>query len=399
MIYPSLIQKHLSTYMLLVACTISVFFSTYATAQDLTGVWQGKFYSSGELMLGGAYKYEVQIADDNGKLKGVTYSYLTTVFYGKAALVGFFRENNRTVVIKETEMLEMKASEGSDGCLMTCTLHYSKKGDEAYLTGSYTSVNMHTGLACGGGTVSLRKTDHSDFYKEKILLDHRTRKSPSNKRKKPIVKSDTKSIKIKKNTVKHIKPKLPIIKISTKPEVKKPVIKPPVKPAAMPVPPVKRVEKPINHIPIDTTPKPKLPTVLPVTIKIKEQKDVLIKNAPTILKERNNEVSKTIYTDADFITVKLYDNGEIDRDTITVYHNNQIVVYKQQLDVKPIIVRIEISEKDPYHEFTLVANNLGEIPPNTALMVVTAGEKRYEIQLASTEQKNAKVIFEYKKAP
>jgi len=112
--------------MLLVACIISVFFSTYATAQDLTGVWQGKFYSSGELMLGGAYKYEVQIADDNGKLKGVTYSYLTTVFYGKAALVGFFRENNGTVVIKETKMLEMKASEGSDGCLMTCTLHYSK---------------------------------------------------------------------------------------------------------------------------------------------------------------------------------------------------------------------------------------------------------------------------------
>lgn len=390
MIYPSLIQKYLSTYMFLVACTISVFFSTYATAQDLTGVWQGKFYSSGELMLGGAYKYEVQIVDDNGKLKGVTYSYLTTVFYGKAALVGFFRENNGTVVIKETEMLEMKASEGSDGCLMTCTLHYSKKGDEAYLTGSYTSVNMHTGLACGGGTVSLHKTDHSDFYKEKILLDHKPKVPPTTvEPKKPIILPP----------VNPIKTKPPMIKIPTKPEVKKPVIKPPVKPAAMPVPPVKRVEKPINHIPIDTTPKPKLPTVLPVTIKIKEQKDVLIKNAPTILKERNNEVSKTIYTDADFITVKLYDNGEVDRDTITVYHNNQIVVYKQQLDVKPIIVRIEISEKDPYHEFTLVANNLGEIPPNTALMVVTAGEKRYEIQLASTEQKNAKVIFEYTKAP
>lgn len=389
MIYPSLIQKHLSTYMFLATCTISIFFSKYATAQDLTGVWQGKFYSSGELMLGGDYKYEVQIADDNGKLKGVTYSYLTTVFYGKAALVGFFRENNGTVVIKETKMLEMKASEGSDGCLMTCTLHYNKKGDEAYLTGSYTSVNMRTGLECGGGTVSLHKTDHSDFYKEKILLDHKP-KVPSTtvESKKPIILPPAKLI----------KPKLPIIKISTKPEVKKPVINPPVKPAVVPAPPVKRVEKPVTHIPIDTTPKPKLPTVLPVTIKIKEQKEVLVKNAPNILKERNNEVAKTIYIDANFITVKLYDNGEVDRDTITVYHNNQIVVYKQQLDVKPIIVRIEISEKDPYHEFTLVANNLGEIPPNTALMVVTAGEKIYEIQLASTEQKNAKVIFEYKKA-
>jgi len=377
-------------------CSISILFSTQAVAQDLTGVWQGNFYSSGTLMLEGSYKYEVQIVDNNNKLEGVTYSYLTTVFYGKAALVGFYRENNKTVVIKEIRMLEMKASEGSDGCLMTCTLQYTKRGDEAYLTGNYTSVNMHTGLACGGGTVSLHKTDHSDFYKEKILLDHKPKVPPTTvEPKKPITVPP----------IKPITPKTPIIKVPSKPiEVKKPIVKPPIKPIIqkpidVPIPPVKRVDKPVNRIPIDTTPKPKLPTVVPVTIKVKEQKEVLVKNAPTILKERTNEVATTIYTDADFITVKLYDNGEIDRDTITVYHNNQIVVYKQQLDVKPIIVRIEINEKDPYHEFTLVANNLGEIPPNTALMVVTAGEKRYEIQLASTEQKNAKVVFEYKKTP
>jgi len=46
-----------------------------------------------------------------------------------------------------------------------------------------------------------------------------------------------------------------------------------------------------------------------------------------------------------------------------------------------------------------VAENLGDIPPNTALMVVTAGGKRrQEIFLASNEQKNAKVIIEYKPA-
>lgn len=205
--------------------------------------------------------------------------------------------------------------------------------------------------------------------------------------------------------IKPITPKTPIIKVPSKPiEVKKPIVKPPIKPIIqkpidVPIPPVRRVDKPVNRIPIDTTPKPKLPIVVPVTIKVKEQKEVLVKNAPTILKERTNEVATTIYTDADFITVKLYDNGEIDRDTITVYHNNQIVVYKQQLDVKPIIVRIEINEKILTMNSILVANNLGEIPPNTALMVVTAGEKRYEIQLASTEQKNAKVVFEYKKTP
>lgn len=362
------IQKHLLTCILVTACITSALFGTHTTAQNLTGVWQGKFYSSaGTLMSSSTYKYEVQIVHDGKKLNGVTYSYLTTAFYGKASLVGFFKEKENTVVIKETQMLEMKAAEGSDGCLMTCTLQYIKKGNEAYLTGTYTSVSIYTGSACGGGTVLLHKTDHSDFYKEKILLDHSTKKAPSSNQTKPVAKP--------------INPTPPIINPPTQPK------------------PKQLVDTPVTHIPTDTALKPTPPTVLPVTPAIKEQKEVLVKNTPTVLKERNNEVVKTIYTNASLITVKLYDNGEIDKDTITVYHNNQIVVYKQQLDVKPIVVRIEINEKNPYHEFTLVANNLGEIPPNTALMIVTAGEKRYEIQLASTEQKNAKVVFEYKKTP
>jgi type IV secretory pathway VirB9-like protein len=43
----------------------------------------------------------------------------------------------------------------------------------------------------------------------------------------------------------------------------------------------------------------------------------------------------------------------------------------------------------------MVADNLGRIPPNTALMIVTTGGKRYELFIASTEQRNAKVIIEY----
>ena len=44
----------------------------------------------------------------------------------------------------------------------------------------------------------------------------------------------------------------------------------------------------------------------------------------------------------------------------------------------------------------MVAENLGEIPPNSALMVITAGKKRYEVFLISNEQRNAKVVIEYK---
>ena len=45
----------------------------------------------------------------------------------------------------------------------------------------------------------------------------------------------------------------------------------------------------------------------------------------------------------------------------------------------------------------MVAENLGEIPPNTSLMIVKAGDKEYEVRITSTEQKNAVVKFQYVK--
>jgi hypothetical protein len=44
----------------------------------------------------------------------------------------------------------------------------------------------------------------------------------------------------------------------------------------------------------------------------------------------------------------------------------------------------------------MVAENLGSIPPNTSLMVITTRNKRYEVFISSTEQKNAKVILDLK---
>jgi hypothetical protein len=45
----------------------------------------------------------------------------------------------------------------------------------------------------------------------------------------------------------------------------------------------------------------------------------------------------------------------------------------------------------------MVGENLGSIPPNTALMIVTAGNKRYQLYLTSDNQKNAMVRFVYEK--
>lgn len=66
------------------------------------------------------------------------------------------------------------------------------------------------------------------------------------------------------------------------------------------------------------------------------------------------------------------------------------------LSYKPITFTIHTDESSPVHEFVMVAENLGTIPPNTASMVITAGSKRYDLFITSSEQKNAMVVIEYK---
>lgn len=117
---------------------------------------------------------------------------------------------------------------------------------------------------------------------------------------------------------------------------------------------------------------------------------------PLPLLTRKNTLVKEIQTEAGDILVELYDNGVVDGDTISIYDNNVLIVSKQGLSEKPISFKIKVDIANPRHELIMVADNLGSIPPNTSLMVVTANKKRYEVFISSSEEKNAKVVIEQK---
>lgn len=102
-----------------------------------------------------------------------------------------------------------------------------------------------------------------------------------------------------------------------------------------------------------------------------------------------------IKVDTGRIRLDFYDNGIVDGDSITVVVNKKVIITHQLLSAKPITVYVKVDLNNPFQEVEMVAENLGSIPPNTALMIITAGDKHYRLYMSSTETKSAKVRFVY----
>lgn len=102
-----------------------------------------------------------------------------------------------------------------------------------------------------------------------------------------------------------------------------------------------------------------------------------------------------VEVDTGTIQLDFYDNGEIDDDTISVFVNKKPILSRERLGVRPSTAHIKIDLENTFQEIEMVAENLGRIPPNTALLIVTAGTRRYRLYLTSTAQKSAMVRFIY----
>jgi hypothetical protein len=107
-----------------------------------------------------------------------------------------------------------------------------------------------------------------------------------------------------------------------------------------------------------------------------------------------------IKVDTGEVRLDFYDNGTIDGDTISIVVNKQVVLAHQRLTAKPITTFIRIDPARRFQEVEMVAENLGAIPPNTALLIITIKEKtleerRYKLQLSSIQEKTARVMFLY----
>jgi hypothetical protein len=109
------------------------------------------------------------------------------------------------------------------------------------------------------------------------------------------------------------------------------------------------------------------------------------------LNSRAFDISPVIDVDSDSLKVTLYDNGEVDNDTISLFYNRKLVAAKKLLSDKPLTFMLAVDTT--VNEIAMYAENLGRLPPNTALAVIYAGDKRFELGMTSTFIKNATIRF------
>ncbi len=108
-------------------------------------------------------------------------------------------------------------------------------------------------------------------------------------------------------------------------------------------------------------------------------------------KQRENVVAQEIEVESDSLSVDFYDNGEVDGDSISIFYNNQLVAFNRILSTRAIHFKLALDSTREVNEVTMFADNLGSIPPNTALMMIEDGRNRHEVRLSSSLEKNATI--------
>ena len=114
-------------------------------------------------------------------------------------------------------------------------------------------------------------------------------------------------------------------------------------------------------------------------------------------KKRDKEIVNEIEVESDSLRIDVYDNGEVDGDIISVFYNEGLILNSQKLTHKSIRIDVVLDSTKEYNEVSMYAENLGLIPPNTALMIVNDGKNKFNIRLSSNLEKNATIRIKRKK--
>ncbi len=353
-----------------------LFFS--AQSQDFTGQWKGEFTDRSTAFSnfgGDQCEYTVDIECVGNRVSGYSYTYFSDGgknYYTICKLVGFINRKQKYIELKETERTKTNVPVTIRNCFQIHKLTYFKQGDTATLDGKWEPVPNQQG-DCGFGKTLLTRRELKNSYPNFNAAASKT------------LKEKTPALISKKSVVAK---RVPPVK-----NVAKTKIAPPKKNTVA----IKKAPTTSNKKAVVAAPVIKKQLLVEDTVGLLPKKFAeSTVTALTKFEKRNNTVLQTISVEQKTIKVDLYDNGEVDGDSISLFYNGKLLLSSKRLSEKAISLTIDV-EDDIENELVMYAENLGTISPNTALMVVTDGKKRYEVRITSDLQKSGVINFVHMK--
>ncbi len=125
----------------------------------------------------------------------------------------------------------------------------------------------------------------------------------------------------------------------------------------------------------------------------------LVKKAATGIEaeKRVTVIQQVVSIKSDSLQLSLYDNGEVDGDTVSVLLNGITILERQGLSTRAVKKTIYLPKDYDSLQIVMYAETLGSIPPNTGLLVIRDGQDTYEIRFSGDLQKNAGILLRRRK--
>jgi hypothetical protein len=111
------------------------------------------------------------------------------------------------------------------------------------------------------------------------------------------------------------------------------------------------------------------------------------------LNNRDRKLVEEIEVSGDTLWLNFYDHAEVDGDSISLFLDNRLLASHILLKATPHTLGIPLSDIGDSAELTMVAENMGSIPPNTSLLILYVEGVRHEARLESTERTSAMIRF------
>lgn len=398
----------------LILLSFALFFSIQLFAQkwstedmDITGLWKGTMYNDTTQL---NYRYEIAISqNDKGKLSGFSHTYfiLGDKEYHGVKKIRIKRDGDEITTTDVELIVNNYPIKPPKGVHVSNTLKFEIKDNVMILSGAF-ATNRTKEYAPATGFIRVeRKNDFRQsaliphleelglakelsFVKEEKPAITKTEIKPTPEIEQPVVKTIP-VVKEKAVTEQAAVKTAPVVK--EQPVTQKPIIKStPVqeKPVAKTTPVTK--EKPVTE---KIVKQPE--TVVVKKVEAKTTTPVSIPSAVDVAK-RSIETIQSVYFKTDSLVLTLYDNGEVDGDTVSVLMNGQVIMPRVGLSTnavrKTIYITDDISDS---LQIIMYAETLGSLPPNTGLLIVYDGTDRYEIRFSGDMQRSSAIMFRRKR--